>query len=95
MTRISDPETYYDEHDEDEWERLDSSLHGRLEWKNTVDILQQYLPQSGQVLGAGGGVGRYTVWLAEQGYEVTLVDLSERQRRVAREQVPTVALRTA
>jgi len=87
MTGISDPETYYDEHDEEEWKRLDSSLHGRLEWENTVDLLEQHLPEEGQVLDAGGGAGRYTVWLAEQGYEVTLVDLSEGQRKVARERV--------
>jgi SAM-dependent methyltransferase len=87
MTGISDPETYYDEHDEEEWKRLDSSLHGRLEWENTIDVLEQHLPEEGQVLDAGGGAGRYTVWLAEQGYEVTLVDLSEGQRKVARERV--------
>ena len=62
MTGISDPETYYDEHDEEEWKRLDSSLHGRLEWENTVDLLEQHLPEEGQVLDAGGGAGRYTVW---------------------------------
>lgn len=87
VTEISDPETYYDEHDETEWERLDSSLHGRLEWEGTVEVLADRLPEAGHVLDAGGGAGRYTVWLAERGYDVTLVDPSDGQRAVAREKV--------
>lgn len=82
---ISDPESYYDEHDEYEWERLARSLHGRLEWDGTITRLEAHLPPTGHLLDAGGGAGRYTVWLAEQGYDVTLVDPSEGQRRVARE----------
>lgn len=85
---IDDPEDYYDDQPEAEWERLVSSLHGRLEWEGTVEVLAEYLPPAGShVLDVGGGAGRYTVWLAERGYEVTLVDPSEGQRRVAREKV--------
>ncbi|SFC70482.1 Methyltransferase domain-containing protein [Halobiforma haloterrestris] len=87
MTGIPDPETYYDEHDEKEWERLESSLHGRLEWESTVEILRTHLPETGHVLDAGGGAGRYTIWLAERGYEVTLVEPSAGQRAIAREKV--------
>lgn len=87
MTEIPDPVTYYDEHDAEEWERLESSFHGRLEWERTVEVLREHLPQRGRILDAGGGAGRYTVWLAERGYEVTLVDPSEGQRAVAREKV--------
>lgn len=42
---------------------------------------------SGAVLDVGGGAGRYTVWLAERDYDVTLVDPSEGQRALARETV--------
>ena len=45
------------------------------------------LAESSHVLDAGGGAGRYTVWLAEEGYDVTMIDLSERQRTIAREKV--------
>ncbi len=87
MGGVADPETYYNEHTEEEWHRLDSSLHGELEWEGTVDMLEQYLPQEGRVLDAGGGAGRYTIWLAERGYDVTLIDPSEGQRAIAREKV--------
>jgi SAM-dependent methyltransferase len=87
MPGIPDPERYYDEHDEAEWDRLEQSLHGRLEWERTVELLRGHLPERGTILDAGGGAGRYTVWLADQGYEVILVDPSEGQRRIAREKV--------
>ena len=38
-----------------------------------------------RVLDAGGGPGRYAVWLAERGYEVIHCDLSAEQVRIARE----------
>lgn len=84
---MDDPETYYDDHDEAEWERLTATLHGRLEWEGTVEQLESALPESGRVLDVGGGAGRYAVWLADRGYDVTLVDPSEGQRELAREKV--------
>jgi SAM-dependent methyltransferase len=84
---IDDPEDYYDAHGDEEWERLEASLVGRLEWEGTVEYLGRYLPPGGRVLDVGGGAGRYAVWLAERGYEVTLVDPSEGQRELAREKV--------
>lgn len=79
------PERYYDEYGHDEWERLEKTLGGHLEFESTTDYLDRYLPSSGRVLDAGGGAGRYSIWLAERGYEVTLVDLSSRQCELARE----------
>ncbi|WP_440989434.1 class I SAM-dependent methyltransferase [Haloarchaeobius baliensis] len=87
MTHTTDPEAFYDEYGEREWERLDRDFFHRLEWEGTVEYLDRYLLESGHVLDVGGAAGRYTVWLAEQGYEVTLVDLSEGQLELAREQV--------
>ncbi|KOX95240.1 hypothetical protein AMS69_05165 [Haloarcula rubripromontorii] len=84
---LSDPEDYYDENDEIEWDRLAATLHGQLEWTGTVEQLEANLPDTGHVLDVGGGAGRYAVWLAEQGYDVTLVDPSEGQRAIAREKI--------
>lgn len=84
---LADPETYYDEYGHREWERLERSLHGRLEWEGTVDVLEEELPDDGRVLDAGGAAGRYTVWLAERGHDVKLVDLSAEQLSIAREKV--------
>lgn len=80
-----EPERYYDEFGEGEWERLDKNPVARLEYENTVSILNTHLPQDGRVLDAGGGPGRYSIWLAERGYEVEHVDLSSEQVQIARD----------
>ena len=94
-----DPEAYYDEFAEREWERLDRDPVTRMEFENTVDYLAEHLPdaraqtdaesdsdtESLRVLDAGGASGRYACWLAEREYDVTLVDLSAEQVELARE----------
>ncbi len=88
-----DPEAYYDNYGAREWERLDRDLFHRLEWEGTIEQLDRWLPSepssngSPAVLDAGGGPGRYSVWLANAGYDVTLVDISETQRSIAREKI--------
>jgi SAM-dependent methyltransferase len=84
---IDGPGDYYDARGEEEWERLEASFVGRLEWEGTVEYLGRYLPPGGRVLDVGGGAGRYAVWLAERGYDVTLVDPSRGQREIARAKV--------
>ena len=82
-----DPRSYYDEFAEREWERLERDPVTRMEFENTVEYLTSYLPDSGRVLDAGAGSGRYTVWLSERGFDVDLLDLSSEQVRIAREKV--------
>jgi len=84
---LADPESFYDAYGEREWERLDRTVPTRLEFENTTDYLERALPGSGRVLDAGGGAGRYAIWLSERGYDVTLVDRSAGQLEVAREKI--------
>lgn len=54
--------------------RLASGV-GRLELARTQELLRRLLPPApARVLDVGGGPGRYSAWLAGEGYEVTLVD---------------------
>jgi len=76
---------FYDQYGEREWERLDRDFHHRLEWESTVEYLDRHLSASGRVLDVGGGAGRYAVWLAERGHDVTMLDLSAGQVAVARD----------
>jgi len=58
----------------DEKSRLVTGL-GRVEFARTKDIVKRYLPPPPRVLlDVGGAVGRYSCWLAKEGYEVHLFD---------------------
>jgi 2-polyprenyl-3-methyl-5-hydroxy-6-metoxy-1,4-benzoquinol methylase len=65
---------YYDKRAQEEWERFDRH---RMEFAISMRLLSARLPSSGRILDCGGGPGRYSIWLAAQGYDVTLFDLSE------------------
>jgi SAM-dependent methyltransferase len=59
----------------DEDQRLVQNGAGLLEQARTQELLQRYMSAPpGLILDVGGGTGRYAVWLAEQGYDVHLVD---------------------
>jgi len=48
----------------------------RLEGERTREILREYLPAPpARILDVGGGPGAYAFWLAEQSYEVHLMDI--------------------
>lgn len=79
------PEDYYSDHADREWERLEETPVKRLEFEGTVATLETDLPDTGRVLDAGGGPGRYSIWLAERGYGVEHVDLTPDLLEVARE----------
>jgi SAM-dependent methyltransferase len=72
---------------EREWNRLDRDEFHRLEYNTTWRFLRKYLPDSGLVLDAGGGPGRYTVELAAQGYDVVLLDLVPENLQWARAKI--------
>ena len=78
------PATDYNTNPEGEWNRLEKDAYHRIEYEVVTHYLQKYLPKSGRLLDAGGGPGRYTFELARQGYDVTLLDLSEGCIRLAK-----------
>lgn len=79
------PEAHYDEYGDREWERLERGFYSRLEYEETRHFLDRELPENGHLLDVGGGAGRYSVELAQQGYDVTLGDQSSRQVELAAE----------
>ena len=72
-------ERFYDERTE-EWERLAWHLP---EFEVTKRYLLEYLGSNQAVLDVGGGPGRYSIFLAQQGHDVTLLDLSGKNIRTA------------
>ncbi|MEO3755013.1 class I SAM-dependent methyltransferase [Streptomyces sp. B6B3] len=58
-----------------EADRLTTTADGRLELLRTQELLRRYLPPApARILDVGGGPGIHARWLAENGYQVHLVD---------------------
>jgi len=83
---------YYASFGEREWQRLTNPDDGVVEFALTQQFLVRYLPPSGRILDLGGGPGRYTIWLAEHGYQVVLADLSPDLLAIARTQIAAVGV---
>ncbi len=65
---------YYDRGEEDE--RLGAGI-GRVEFLRTVEVVGRSLPAPpARAADIGGGPGRYTDWLLDEGYHVVLRDLT-------------------
>jgi len=63
----------------------------QLEFERSRNILSRLLPSPpARVVDVGGAAGAYSAWLAEQGYEVHLVDASSRLIARARERNATL-----
>lgn len=66
----------------DEWSRLERH---RVEYEITKKALDEHIEKNSEVLDIGGGPGRYSIFLAQRGHKVTLVDLSEKLVKQAEE----------
>lgn len=66
---------YYSPNPGKEWERLESLDTGPIEFELTTRRLREHLAPASHVLDIGGGPGRYALWLAMEGHQVTLADL--------------------
>lgn len=71
---MTELEKYYNKFNEEK--RL-ASRHGQVEFITSMKYIHQYLPENkdAKILDVGAGTGRYSVQLAEEGYDVTAVEL--------------------
>ena len=78
-------EQLYDSDPQREWAR---EARHRTEFAITRRVLADYLPAApATIADLGGRPGRYAIPLAQQGYAVTLVDLSRGNLALAQEKV--------
>jgi len=82
---------FYNRNPAYEWERLERP-YTHLEYVTTMHLVDKYFPKSGAVVDIGSGPGRYSIAMMERGYEVVLVDLSERLLEVAQREIVTRGL---
>lgn len=57
----------------DEENRL-QSRHGSIEFLTTTKYVEKYLTKGCQILEIGAGTGRYSLYYAKQGYDVTAIE---------------------
>lgn len=86
-------EEYYDRIFRKEARRLRKDPYHFLEFMVTLHHLKRYLPRKGYVLDLGCGPGPYAVELAQLGFEVALVDISEKLLDVAERRMIRAKLR--
>jgi ubiquinone/menaquinone biosynthesis C-methylase UbiE len=91
---MSNVEKHYDSDPELEWNRLGKK--NPIEYAITMLALQEYLPAPLlTILDVGGGPGRYAIALTQQGYSVTLLDLSRGNLQLARKRASELEVELA
>lgn len=65
--------SFYTQIDEDN--RLVKSRHGQVEFLTTMNYIHNYLKPTDKIIEIGAGTGRYSISLAKEGYDVTAVEL--------------------
>jgi ubiquinone/menaquinone biosynthesis C-methylase UbiE len=56
-------------------------------------MLSKYLKPNSRILDIGGGPGRYSIWLANQGHRVVLSDLSPNLLSIAQTKIDEAGVR--
>ncbi|MBG0833219.1 class I SAM-dependent methyltransferase [Planomonospora sp. ID67723] len=95
MTATYDSSTtksFYNSWGSNEWERLESSLENRINYRIHRTLLAEHVRPGDKVLEAGAGPGRFTIELGKAGAEVTVCDLSDVQLGINREKVAEAGL---
>ncbi|WP_312701704.1 class I SAM-dependent methyltransferase [Sedimentibacter sp.] len=73
---------HYDSDVQYEWDRLERHP---FEFAITTNMMDRYIKPGDRILDIGGGPGRYSIYYAQRGCDVTLVDLSSENVKFALE----------
>lgn len=73
---------HYDSDVQKEWDRLEKHP---FEFRITTDMMDRYIKPGDSILDIGGGPGRYSIYYAKKGCDVTLMDLSPENVKFALE----------
>ena len=71
-----------------EIDRLEQGL-GAVEFYRSKEIISDYITQKSVIYDIGGGIGRYSEWLAENGHDVTLIELAPTAAEYAKKNMKT------
>lgn len=82
---------YYNNNAETEWNRLDNP-YSRVEYESTLYLINKYFPKNGHIMDIGSGPGRYSLELLKKGFEVSLLDISQKELDIAKEKIEAANL---
>lgn len=80
-------EGHFDKEPSLEWERLDRSPKGKVQFHIHQHYLRKYIKKGDRVLEIGSGPGRFTIELAKLGAKIAVADISKEQLRLNEEKV--------
>lgn len=74
---------FYDGYREDI--RLEKSRHGQLEYLTTIHYIHKITPKGAKILEIGAGTGRYSIALAKEEYNVTAIELADKNIEILKQ----------
>ena len=78
---------YYNKFNEDK--RLNTK-HGNIEFITALEYIHKYINKNDKVLDIGAGTGKYSIYLYNEGYDVTAVELVKHNLRVLQKNEPNI-----
>ncbi|MBU3227636.1 class I SAM-dependent methyltransferase [Clostridium algidicarnis] len=83
---------YYDENAKLELERLNNP-YSSIEFNSTMHLIDKYFPKTGEIIDIGSGPGRYSLELLKKRYKVTLLELSEKELEIAKQNIEELGIK--
>ena len=83
MERTKIVKEFYEQTDEDV--RLKKSRQGQLEYFVTMNYIHKFIQKDDKVLEIGAGTGRYSIALSKEGFQVSAVELVEKNLQMLKE----------
>lgn len=77
--RIDIIKKFYEKTDEDK--RLEKSRQGQLEYFITMNYIHNFVKKGDHILEIGAGTGKYSIELAREGFQVSAIELVEKNFR--------------
>lgn len=74
---------FYNKYGTKEWERLGKTAYDRLNFLLHMDFVSKHLKENIEVFDVGCGAGRFSIEFAKNGCNVSLLDISDEQLRLA------------
>lgn len=70
--------------------RLNRSQAARVEFLTTVHYIEQYLKPNDRILDIGAGAGEYSLYFARNGYQVSAIELADRNIQAFQKKLTSV-----